>query len=237
MCYFRYMCVRAHSLQVCLTLCYPINRIPSGSSVRGILQERILEWVAMPSSRGSSSPGDWTHVSSTAGRFFTTEPPGKSYLKYQFNSVSQFCWTLSKPVDCGITGFPIHHQLPVLPQTHVHPVSDAIQPSLLCYPLLLLPSIFPSIRIFSNESAPHIRWPKYWSFSFNISRGLISSRIGWLDLLAAHGTFKSLLQHHSSKASTLWCSAFVMVQLSHPYMTTGKKKKTYLWLEGILLAK
>ena len=98
---------------------------------------------------------------------------------------------------------------------------------ILCRPLLLLLSIFPSIRFFSNESALHIRWPKYWSFSFNISPSneyseLISIRMDQLDLLAVQGTLKSLLQHHSSKASILWCSAFFMVQLSHPYMTTGK---------------
>ena len=96
-----------------------------------------------------------------------------------------------------------------------------------CCTLLLPPSIFPNIRVFSNESALHIRWPKYWSFSFNISSsnghpGLISFRMDWLDLLAVQGTLKSLLQHHSSKASILWCSAFFIVQLSHPYMTTGK---------------
>ena len=98
---------------------------------------------------------------------------------------------------------------------------------ILCCPLLLLPSIFPSMRLFSNESALHIRWPKYWSFSFNISPtnehpGLISFIMDWLDLLAVQGTLKSPLQHHSSKASVLWCSAFFIVQLSHPYMTTGK---------------
>ena len=98
---------------------------------------------------------------------------------------------------------------------------------ILCRPLLLLPSIFPSIRVFSNKSALCIRWPKYWSFSFSISPsnehpGLISFRMDWLDLLAAQGTLKSLLQHHSSKASILWCSAFFIVQLSHPYVTTGK---------------
>ena len=98
---------------------------------------------------------------------------------------------------------------------------------ILCGPFLLLPSIFPSIRIFSNESALHIRWPKYWSFIFNISpsnehSGLISFRMDWLDLLAVQGTLKSLLQHHSLKASILQCSAFCIVQLSHPYMTTGK---------------
>ena len=98
---------------------------------------------------------------------------------------------------------------------------------ILCHPLLLLPSIFPSIRVFSNESALRIRWPKYWSFSFNISPsnehpGLISFKMDWLNLLAVQGTLKNLLQHHSSKASILWYSAFFIVQLSHPYMTTGK---------------
>ena len=98
---------------------------------------------------------------------------------------------------------------------------------ILCHPLFLLPSIFPSIRVFSNESALRIRWPKYWSFSFNMSPsnehpGLISFRMDWLDLLAVQGTLKSLLQHHSSKASILQCSAFFIVQLSHPYVTTGK---------------
>ena len=100
---------------------------------------------------------------------------------------------------------------------------------ILCHPLLLLPSIFPSIRVFSNESALHIRWPKYWSVNFSISPsnehpGLISFTMDWLDLLAVEGTLKSLLQHHSSKASILWHSAFFIVQLSHPYMTTGKTK-------------
>ena len=98
---------------------------------------------------------------------------------------------------------------------------------ILCHPLLILPSIFPSIRVFSNESVLHVRWPKYWSFSFNISPsnehpGLISFRMDWLDLLAVQGTLKSLLQHQSSKASILWRSAFFIVQLSHSHMTTGK---------------
>ena len=104
----------------------------------------------------------------------------------------------------------------------------------LCCPLLLPPSIFPSIRVFSNESVLHIRWPKYWSFSFNISpsnehSGLISFRMNWLDLLAVQGTLKSLLQHHSSKASILRHSAFFTVQLSHPYMTTGKTIALTRW--------
>ena len=103
----------------------------------------------------------------------------------------------------------------------------------LCHPLLL-PSIFPSIRVFSNELALHIRWPKYWSFSFSISpsneySGLISFRTDWLDLLAVQGTLKSLLQHRSSKASILWCSAFIIVQLSHPHMTTGKTIALTIW--------
>ena len=105
---------------------------------------------------------------------------------------------------------------------------------ILCHPFVLLPSIFPSIRVFSNESALHIRWPKYWSFSFSISpsnehSGLISFRMDWLDLLAVQGTLESLLQHHSSKASILWCSAFLVVQLSNPYMTTGKTIALTRW--------
>ena len=105
---------------------------------------------------------------------------------------------------------------------------------ILCHPLLFLPSIFPSIRIFSNESVLHIRWPKYWSFSFSISpsneySGLISFRIDWFDLLVLQGTLKSLLQHHSSKASILWCSAFFIVQLSHPYVTIGKTIALTRW--------
>ena len=123
-------------------------------------------------------------------------------------------------------GLPVHHQLPEFTQTHVHRVSDAIQPSHPCRPLLLLPPIPPSIRVFSSESTLLMRWPKYRSFSFSIIPskeipGLISFRMDWLDLLAVQGTLKSLLQHHSSKASILQCSAFFTVQLSHPYMTTG----------------
>ena len=105
---------------------------------------------------------------------------------------------------------------------------------ILCHPLLLLPSIFPSLRVFSNESALLIRWPKYWSFSFNISHsneqpGLISFRIDWFDLLAVQGTLNRLLQHHSSKALILWCSAFFTVQLSHPYVTTGTTIALMRW--------
>ena len=114
---------------------------------------------------------------------------------------------------------------------------ESVMPSnhlILCSPLLLLPSIFPSFRVFSDESVLHIRWPKHWSFSFNISSsseysGLISFRMDWLDHLAVQGTLKSLLQHHSSKASILWCSAFFIVQLSYPYMTTGKTIASTRW--------
>ena len=145
----------------------------------------------------------------------------------QFSSVSQSFLTFCDPMDCSMPSFPVHHQLLELAQTHVHWVGNSIQPSHLCHPLLLLPSIFPSIRVFSNESVLHIKWPNYWGFSFSISlsneySGLISFRMDWLDLLAVQGTLKSLFQHHSSKASFLQHLAFFMVQLSHPYMTTGK---------------
>ena len=145
----------------------------------------------------------------------------------QFSSVTQSCPTLCNPMDRSIPGLPVHHQLPESTQTHFHWVSDAIQPS---HPLLSpspSASIFPSIRVFSNESALCIRWPEYWSFSLNISPsnehpGPISLRMDWLDLLAVQGTLKSLLQQHSSKVSILQRSAFFIVQLSHPYMTTWK---------------
>ena len=145
----------------------------------------------------------------------------------QFNSVTQSCPTLCDPMDCSTPGFPVHHQLLELTQTHVHRVSDAIQPFILCHPLLLLLSIFPSIRVFSNESVLCIRWPKYWSFTFSISLSneyseLFSFRIDWFDLLGIQGTLKTLLQHHSSKASILPCLAFFIVHPSHPYMTTRK---------------
>ena len=133
-----------------------------------------------------------------------------------------------------------HTRLPCLSvslsfaQTHVHWVDDSSNHLILCRPLLLPPSIFPRIRVFSNELALRIRWPKYWSFSFNISpsneySGLISFRMDWIDPLAVQGTPKSLLQHHSSKASILRHSAFFTVQLSHPYMTTGKAIALTRW--------
>ena len=127
----------------------------------------------------------------------------------QFSSVAQSCPTLCDPMDCSMPGLPVHHQL-------------------------LLPSIFPSIRVLSNEWVLRIRWPKYWSFSLSISLSneysrLISFRNDWLDLLAVQGTLKSLLQYHSSKVSILWCSAFFIVQLSHLYTTTGKTIALTRW--------
>ena len=145
----------------------------------------------------------------------------------QFSSVTQSCLTLCDPMDCSTPGFPVLHHLLEVARTHIHWVGDAIHQLVLCCPLLLLPSVFSRIRVFPNESVLRIRWPKYWSFSFNISPsneypGLISFRMNWLDLLAVQGTLKSLLQHHSSKASILRCSALFIIQLSHPYMTSGK---------------
>ena len=146
-------------------------------------------------------------------------------VQFSHSVVSDSLW----PHGLQHARLPWHHQLPEPTQTHVHWVSDAIQPShpLSSFRLKIVPSIFPSIRVFSNESVLYIRWPKYWSFSFSISpfndySGLISFRMDWLDLLAVQGTLKSLLQHHNSKASMLWLSAFFIVQLSHPYMTAGK---------------
>ena len=147
-------------------------------------------------------------------------------LDYQFNSVAQSCSTLCDPMDCSTPGFPIY-QLPELAQTHVHWVSDAIQPfHLLSTPSPLALNLSQHQGLF-KQVVLRIRWSKYWSFSFNISpsneySGLISFRMDWLDLLAVQETLKSLLQHHSSKASILQHSVFFTVHLSHPYMTTGK---------------
>ena len=138
-------------------------------------------------------------------------------------------WTAARQASLSIaTSWSLFKLMPiesVMPSNHL----------ILCHPLLLLPSIFPSIRVFSNELLLHIGWPKYWSFSFNISpsnkySGLTSFRMDWLDLLAVQGTLQSLLQHHSSKASILWLSAFFIVQLSHPYMTNGKTIALTRWI-------
>jgi len=153
----------------------------------------------------------------------------------QFSSVTQSYSTLCNLLDCSMPGLPVHYQLLELSQTHV-PLESAMPSNhlILWSPLLLLPSIFPNIRVSSNESVLRIRWPKYWSFSFSISpsnehSGLISFRIDWFDLHAVQGTLKSLLQHHISKASVFQCSAFFMVQLSYPNMTTGKTIALTRW--------
>ena len=155
----------------------------------------------------------------------------------QFSSVAQSCPTLCDPMNCSTPGLLLHHQLPEFTQT-----MESVMPSghlILCRYLLLLPPIPLSIRVFSNESTVHMRWSKYWSFSYSISPskehpGLISFRMDWFDLLAVQGTHKSLLQPYSSKASILRHSAFFTVQLSHPYMTT---RKTIALTRWTLLAK
>ena len=145
-------------------------------------------------------------------------------------------------MDCSRPGLPVHQQFPDYTQTHVHWVGDAINNLIFCHLLLRLPSIYPRTRVFSNESVLRIRWPKYWSLSFSISpsneySGLISFRMDWLELLAVQGTRKGLLQHHSSKASILQCSAFFIVQLSHPYMTVGKTVALTRWTSvGIVMS-
>ena len=136
------------------------------------------------------------------------------------SSVAQSCLTLCDPMDCSTPGFPVHHQLPEHTQSHVHWVGDVIQPSHSLLSLLHTPSIFPSTRVLSNESVLHIRWPKYWSFSFSISpcneySGLISLMFDWHDLLTVQETLKSLFQHHNLKALNLQHSAFFVVQLSY----------------------
>ena len=165
---------------------------------------------------------DWFPLGWTGWISFQSK--GLSRVFYsQFSSISQSCLALCDPMNHSMPGLPVHHQLPEFTQTR-----ESVMPSshlILCHPLLLLPPIPPSIRVFSNESALRIRWPTYWSFGFDISPSnehprLISFRMDWLDLLAVQGTLKSLLQHHSSKASILQRSAFFTVHLSHPYMTT-----------------
>ena len=163
----------------------------------------------------------------------------------QFSS-AQSCPTLCDPMNHSTPGYPVHHQLLEFTQTHIHWVSHAIQPS---YPLSSTSppafnlsqhqDIFKWVTVFSFKSVLHIRWPKFWNFSFSISPSneyseLMSFRIDWFDLLAVQGTLKSLFQYHSSKASILWHSAFFIVQLSHPYMSTGK---TIVWLHGPLWTK
>ena len=219
------------------------------SSVHATSQARIPSGLPFPSPGDFTNPAIKPRSPALQADSLPSEPPGgnknsgRRYYRYQLqsqdvrttivmrtiivmeriflqfsHSVAQSCPTLCDPMDCSMPGFPVYHQLPELAQIHV---SDAIQPT----HHLLSPSppgsIFPSIRVFSNESFLCNGWPKYWSFSFSISpsseySGLISFRTDWLDLLAVQGTLKIFLQHHSSKASILWRSAFFIVQLSHP---------------------
>ena len=149
----------------------------------------------------------------------------------QFSSVAQSCLTLCDPMNCSTPGLPIQHQLLEFTQTHVHWCQPAISSSVI--PFSSCPQSLPA-PVFSNESTLHMRWPEYWSFSFSITPlnehpGLVSFRMDWLDLLAVQGTLKSLLQHHSSKASILRCSAFFVVQLLHLHMTTGKTIALTRW--------
>ena len=151
------------------------------------------------------------------------KPTSTVILPVQFSSLTQSCSTVCDPMNRSTPGLPVHHQLPEFTQTHV---IKSVMPSshlILCCPLLLLPLIPPSIRIFSKELTLRMRWPKYWSFSFSIRTsneysGLISFGTDYFDLLAVQGTLKSLLQHHSLKASVLRCSVFFTIQFSHPYI-------------------
>ena len=169
--------------------------------------------------------------------FVLTHYPTQNIFEIIFSSVQSLnCVRLCDPMNRSTPGLPVHHQLPSRSLLKLMPIELAMPSShiILCRPLLLLPPIPPSIRVFSNESTLHMKRPKYWSFSFSISpsnehAGLISVRIDWLDLLAVQGTLKSLLQHHSSKASIFRHSAFFTVQLSHPYMTTGKTIALTRW--------
>ena len=263
--------MRSESFQLSLTLCDPMHCSPPGSSVDGILQARILEWVAISSCRESFQYRDWTwvsYVSYIGSKLFTTNATWEAPVLYN-RSFLVICsilnivvciysqqWTLRcmypfklwfssdicpgmglidhmvqishSIVSDSVTAWTAAHQASLSISNYWSPPKPMsivlVMPSnhlILCRPLLLLPSIFPSISIFSKESALHITWPKYWSFSFSISPsrehpGLISFRMDWLDLLAVQGTLKSLLQHHSSKASIFLPSAFFIVQLSHP---------------------
>ena len=213
-----------------LILCCPPLLLPSiFPSIRVFSDESALciRWSKYWSFSSRSSPSneylgliDWFDL-------LVVQRALESSPSIQFSSVTRSCPTLCDPMDCNMPGFHVHHQFwSLLKLMSIKSVMQSNQ-FILCHPLLLLPSIFPSIRVFSDESALCIRWPKYWTFSFNISPsnehpGLISFRMDWLDLLAVQGTFKSPLQHNSSKASILQHSAFLVVQLSHPYMTTGK---------------
>ena len=207
------------------------------SSVHGIVQARILEWAAISFSIKACFMAIINQVSSLGKRAEISEEQWMVLYMYHFSSIHLLSrvqlfatpWIAARKASLSITNS--RSSLRLMSIESVMPLSHLI----LCRPLLLLPQIPPSIEVFSNESTLQMMWPKYWSFSFSIIPskesgsvqwsvlpGLISFRMDWLDLLAVQGTLKSLLQHHTSKASILWHSAFFTVQLSHPYMTTGK---------------
>ena len=189
-----------------------------GSSVHGISQVKNIKAGCHFLSRGSFQPRDGIRISCIV-----------SWVQ-SLSRVQLFATPWTATCQASLSNTNSQSLLKLMPIELVMPSNRLI----LCHPLHLPPSVFPSIRVFSNESVLHIRWPKYWSFSFSISPsseywGLISFRMDWLDLLAVQGTLKSFLQHHSSKASILWCSVFFIVQLSHPYVTTGKTKALTRW--------
>ena len=208
----------------CPTLSNSMDCSLPGSSVHGIFQARVLEWVATAFSAQTLQLFDNKDIAFywniyITFLFFTLAPNPDQSLSLVWLFVTP--WISARQASLSINNSRSSPRLTsiesVMPSSHL----------ILCRPLLLLPSIPPSIKVFSNESTLRMRWPKYWSFSFSIIPskeipGLISFRMDWLDLLVVQGTLKSLLQHHSSKASILRCSAFFTVQLSHPYMTTGK---------------
>ena len=222
-------------------------------AIHGILQGRILEWVAVPFSKGSAQPRDWTQVSHCRQTRYQLSQQGNpripKWVAYPFFSGSSRPrnWTSVSWIAGGFISVQllIHVRFFATPWIAACQASlsitnswsslkltsiKSVMPSshfILCHPLFLLLPIPASIRVFSKESTLHMKWPKYWSFSFSIIPskeypGLISFRMDWLDLLAVQGILRSLLKHHSSKASIRWRSAFFIVQLSHPYMTTGK---------------
>ena len=223
-----------------------LRRLPGKMKVKPY-QQKTGEPEDMPASQGadpltplseSCDPGRFLIPASRAGSR-GSERLDALLMAMQLSSEVVAVQSLSRvrfcdPMDSSTPGFPVVHYRPELAKTES---TESVIPSnhlILCHPLLLPPSIFPSIRVFSNELVLHMRWPKYWSSSFSISppnehSGLISFKMDQLDLLAVQGTLKSLLQYHSSKASALWRSAFSMVQLSHPYMTPGKTIALTVW--------
>ena len=204
----------------------PIDCSPPRSSVHGISQARILEWVAIFLSRQSSKPRNWTQVCCISGILLHCR-----WILYQLSyegspgshSVQIRCSVISK----SMWPHGLQHARPPCPSPTPRACSNSCPLSWWCHLTISHPLLSPSLPVFPNESVLHIRWPKYWHFSFSISPSneysrLISCRIDWFDILAVQRILKSLLQHHGSKASIFWCSAFLIVQISRSYMTTGK---------------